>query len=69
MLTRDKDFGTLVFLRRQPGSGVILLRMTPATTIEVHETLHELLRDASTVQMRQRFCVVEPDRYRERRLD
>lgn len=69
MLTRDKDFGTLVFLRRQTGSGVILLRMTPATMNEVHGALHELLQTLSAAQLQQRFCVVESDRYRVRRVD
>lgn len=69
MLTRDKDFGTLVFLRQQKGTGVMLLRMTPATMDEVHETLHELLRTVDAPQLRQRFCVVEADRYRMRQLD
>jgi predicted nuclease of predicted toxin-antitoxin system len=69
MLTRDKDFGTLVYLRRQTGPDVILLRMTPAKMDKVHETLSELLRRYSMAKLQQQFCVVEPDRYRVRRVD
>jgi len=45
LLTRDKGFGALVFLRRELSAGVILLRITPTTVEEVHRELRRLLRN------------------------
>jgi len=67
-LTRDKGFGALVFLRRELSAGVILLRITPTTVEEVHRELRRLLREHTEEQLRDLFCVVEPNRYRIRRL-
>ena len=44
-LTRDKDFGALVFLQAAVSKGVIFLRMTPADFEEVHQQLRRLLRE------------------------
>lgn len=38
LMTRDRDFGTLVFLN-EIGAGVIYLRMLPATQEAVHRAL------------------------------
>jgi predicted nuclease of predicted toxin-antitoxin system len=67
-LTRDKDFGTLVFLKAALSNGVIFLRMAPANFEEVHQQLRRLLREHTQEELMQRYCVVEPHRYRIRRL-
>ena len=67
MLTRDTDFGTLVFLHHQKG-GVVLLRMSPSTVSDVHDTLRDLLQALDADQLLRRFCVVEADRYRVRTI-
>jgi predicted nuclease of predicted toxin-antitoxin system len=66
-VTRDKDFGGLVFVERL-GKGVIFLRMTPATTQAVHGQLEVLLRTHSEGDLSNAFVVVEPGQYRFRKL-
>ena len=68
LVTRDKDFGALVFLRIRACSGVILLRMAPSTVADVHEELGRLLREHSQDEIREHFIVVEPGRHRIRQL-
>lgn len=67
LVTRDKDFGALVFLMGAASPGVILLRMTPDTIEDVHTELNRLLNAHSEDELRGRFSVVEPHRYRIRR--
>lgn len=67
-LSRDKDFGTLVFLKAALSRGVIFLRMTPTDFEEVHQQLQRLLRQHPEEELKQRYCVVEPHRYRTRHL-
>ena len=68
LLTRDKDFGALVFLEESESSGVILLRITPLTVDEIHQELRRLLEEQTEEELKKLFCVVEPGRYRIRRL-
>ncbi len=68
LVTRDKDFGALVFLREELSTGVILLRITPKTVEDVHRELSRLFREHSEDVLKCLFCVVEPYRYRIRRL-
>jgi len=68
LVTRDKDFGALVFLEAQATSGVILLRMSYATILDVHHELKRLLNEHEEEELRTCFSVVEPQRYRMRRL-
>jgi predicted nuclease of predicted toxin-antitoxin system len=68
LLTRDKGFGGFVFLNKELSTGVILLRMTPMVTEEVHRELHRLFEEHSEDELRNVFCVVEPHRHRIRRL-
>lgn len=68
LVTRDKDFWALVFLRNEASSGVILLRLSPATMNDVHQELGRLLEAHSTDEMRESFMVVEPGRHRVRKL-
>ena len=67
-LTRDKDFGALVFLKAALSRGVILLRITPTDFEEVHQRLQRLLREHTEEYLKQCYCVVEPHRYRLRSL-
>jgi predicted nuclease of predicted toxin-antitoxin system len=53
-LTRDKDFGTLTFLKEKISTGIIFLRCSPTNLDE------EALKCY--------FSVVEPNRYRIRKL-
>ncbi len=67
-LTRDKDFGALVFLEERLSKGVILLRTEPQTLDKVHHQLQRLIEKYSERQLQKLFCVVEKNRYRIRRL-
>lgn len=67
LVTRDRDFGSLVFLRRA-GSGVLYLRLTPATTGAVHAELRRVLSLYTEQQLRNAFVVVETGRHRFRIL-
>jgi len=64
---QDVYWITVEWLRKE-GYGVILLRITPTTVEEVHRELRRLLQEYTEEQLRDLFCVVEPDRYRIRRL-
>jgi predicted nuclease of predicted toxin-antitoxin system len=66
-VTRDKDFGGLVFVEHL-GKGVILLRISPSTLEGTHEELSRVLRTYSEVQLGSAFVVVEPGRHRFRKL-
>ena len=67
-ITRDKDFGALVFLEGELSKGVILLRMNPVTVEPVHSQLKRLLKEYSESELHGLFCVVEKNRYRIRQL-
>lgn len=66
-VTRDRDFGYLVFIRFQ-GTGVIYLRMLPTTQNAVHQELARVLGEYSEDEFHQAFVVVEPGRHRFRKL-
>jgi len=66
-VTRDRDFGELVFVRRL-GAGVLYLRMLPANFALVHEELDRVLGRYAEPELRTAFVVVEPGRHRIRRL-
>lgn len=67
-LTRDKDFGALVFLKAASSKGVIFLRITPSDFEDAHQQLQRLLREHTEEYLKQCYCVVEPHRYRLRSL-
>jgi predicted nuclease of predicted toxin-antitoxin system len=67
LLTRDRDFGALVFLK-SIHCGVIYLRMLPATAIVVHDELARVLSDYSEDDLLRSLIVVEPGRHRVRRI-
>lgn len=64
-VTRDKDFGALVFLK-QISNGVILLRMTPANIDKVHKELEYMLSKYTQDSLYKLFIVIESDRFRVR---
>lgn len=66
-ITRDRDFGGLVFVGRL-GAGVIYLRMLPSTQQAVHQELEQVLASASEEALREAFVVVEPGRHRFRKI-
>lgn len=67
-ITRDKDFGALVFLKEELSAGVILLRMTPVTVEETHREFQRLFQGPTEAELGRLFCVVEPHRHRIRSL-
>ena len=68
LVTRDRDFGRIVFLNRQRGA-VLYLRMLPATQSAVHAELAEVLRLYGEPELARAFVVVEPGGHRIRRLE
>ena len=66
-VTRDRDFGGLVFVHGG-GPGVIYLRMLPATQNAVHVELERVLGQYSEKELQASFVVVEPGRHRVRKL-
>jgi predicted nuclease of predicted toxin-antitoxin system len=66
-VTRDKDFGGLVFVERL-GKGVILLRTSPSTLQGTHEELRRVLGTYSEAELASAFVVVEPGQHRFRKL-
>ena len=66
-VTRDKDFGGLVFVEHL-GKGVILLRISPATSRGTHEELRRVLGTHSEAELGSAFVVVEPGQHRFRKL-
>ena len=68
VITRDKDFGTLVFWEKELSTGVVLLRITPMTTKEVHHEIQRLFEEHNEEELKGVFCVVEPHQHRIRHL-
>ncbi|MBX3049983.1 MAG: DUF5615 family PIN-like protein [Caldilineaceae bacterium] len=69
LITRDKDFGSLVFSRMFPHRGVILLRVTPQTLSDIHTELKRFLSLQAEEDIQRSFVVIEKDRHRIRRID
>lgn len=67
LVTRDRDYGNLVFIR-QVGIGVLYLRMLPADREAVHDELNRVLESYSEEELRSAFVVVEARRHRFRKL-
>ncbi|RLB12723.1 MAG: hypothetical protein DRG63_11295 [Deltaproteobacteria bacterium] len=67
-ITRDSDFGSLVFLSKIPAKGVIFLRIEPQTQQQVHAELKRLLGVHGEDELMESFCTVEAGRHRIRRL-
>lgn len=67
LVTRDRDFGTLVFVNALR-AGVLYLRMLPSTQDLVHHELVRVLQSYSIEELRNAFVVVEAHGHRFRRL-
>ncbi|MGC9332619.1 MAG: DUF5615 family PIN-like protein [Anaerolineae bacterium] len=67
LVTRDRDFGNLVFVR-ELGAGVIYLRVLPSTLNAVQAELERVLSLHTETELAQSFVVVEPGGHRIRRL-
>jgi predicted nuclease of predicted toxin-antitoxin system len=66
-VTRDKDFGGLVFVERL-GKGVLYLRISPETLAATHEEFRRVLSTYTQAELAVAFVVVEPGRHRFRTL-
>jgi predicted nuclease of predicted toxin-antitoxin system len=67
-VTRDRDFGNLVFVQRE-GSGVIYLRILPTDMDEVHAEPIRVLETSTENELRRSFVVVEKNRHRIRKIE
>lgn len=67
LITRDRDFGGLVFVRKII-TGVIYLRMLPSVLNSVHNELETVLKTYSEEDLCRSFVVVEPGKHRIRRF-
>ena len=67
-MTRDKDFGNLVFFEKEKSGGVILLRGKSRDLELIHRELAAILEKHTEAEMNRYFCVVEPGRHRLRKL-
>ncbi|PKB83446.1 MAG: hypothetical protein BZY88_02010 [SAR202 cluster bacterium Io17-Chloro-G9] len=67
LVTRDRDFGTLVFVK-ELGVEVIYLRIPPLTLDAIHRELQRVLGSYSEDELRGAFVVVEPGRQRFRKI-
>lgn len=66
-LTRDRDFGSLVFVQGL-GGGVIYLRLMPENRDAVHQELERVLKRYTEEELKKAFIVVEPGRHRFRNV-
>src|SRR4030042_3733616 len=64
LITRDKDFGTLVFWEKVLSTGVVLLRITPMTAKKVHHEIQRLFEKHSEEELRGVFGLVKLIRIR-----
>lgn len=67
LLTRDRDFGAVVFLQGN-GPGVIYLRILPSTQNAVHAEIERVLTLYNDKELLRSFVVIEPGRHRIRNL-
>jgi predicted nuclease of predicted toxin-antitoxin system len=67
LITRDRDFGNLVYLGEQK-CGLIYLRVLPSTQESVNSELARVLSSYSEGDLQNAFVVVEPGLHRFRPL-
>lgn len=68
LLTRDSDFGILVFQQREYSRGVIFFRIHPITLHAVHQQLLRVLAELTEAELYRSFVSIEATRYRLRKL-
>ena len=66
-VTRDRDFGGLIFVKRF-GTGVLYLRILPSTQESVHSELTRVLKKYSEEKLHRAFVVIEAGGHRFRKL-
>lgn len=66
LVTRDRDFGSLVFVEAL-GAGVLYLRVLPSTQTAVHAELERVLKIYPEEELLKAFVVIEPAGHRFRR--
>jgi hypothetical protein len=66
-VTRDRDFGGLVFVNAL-GAGVLYLRILPSTQNAVHQELVRVLTTYTEEELKDAFIVIEPGGHRFRKL-
>jgi predicted nuclease of predicted toxin-antitoxin system len=66
-ITRDRDFGGLVFVKHL-SSSIIYLRTLPSTLNSVHNELERILSSYTEDEFKKVFITVEPGRYRVRKI-
>ena len=66
-VTRDRDFGRIVFLNRKR-AGILYLRMVPEMQHVVHEVLQDVLRTNDEAVLGQAFVAITPGGYRIRTI-
>ena len=67
LITRDRDYGNLVFVQSL-GTGVIYLRILPATLTDVHAELNRVITTYSEEALSRAFVVVSQGGHRFRAL-
>lgn len=67
-VTRDRDYGNLVFVKSL-GSGVVYLRASPSEINQVHEKLKKLLFEYTEEELSTLFVVVEVGGHRVRKIE
>ena len=67
LITRDRDYGSLVFVQGS-GSGVMYLRILPATLNSVHQEIEAVLQVHAEEELKKAFVVIEQGRHRFRKL-
>jgi predicted nuclease of predicted toxin-antitoxin system len=67
LVTRDRDFGALVFVQ-SVHAGVIYLRIQPTTVSATHDELLRVLTQYDETDLQKSLVVVEPGRHRIRRI-
>lgn len=67
LVTRDRDFGHLVFVKGL-NAGILYLRISPETLPAVHREIEVVLKSYSEDDLKTAFVVVEHGRHRFRRL-
>ncbi len=68
IITRDKDFGSLIFFSGLECPGIILLRQRPDNINKVHDNLLNLFKENTSEKLQCSFVTVESDKYRLRHV-
>jgi predicted nuclease of predicted toxin-antitoxin system len=69
LVTRDNDYGALVFLKNKKHHGVVFLKIEPRYVDLVHKELNQVFKEHSEQELKISFIVVEPGRHRIRKLN